>query len=297
MLFFLTALAAGFTMAKQDCMSGTPLADYTGNYSPTIRSSSYLGGECKLGDFEVKQSLGSGNSGTVSFAIHSPSGRKVALKKIYAGNKDKFKSFRSEECTQNALSGNQFIASHYCTMVKDDYVYFVIEYSEGAKELRPMLRDGRGAKVLSNHQLKSIAVQLADATAYIQSMGIIYRDLKSANVLLSKDGRIKLIDFGMARYFSESGSKFREKPDVDWFLLGVHIYELATRGKVFSEDYSMRGGNRWKKLRMHFKCPKALSKDACDLVKLLILKGSKIYQTTSPSDRLSLIKFHPYFLH
>lgn len=251
-------------------------------------------GECHLKDFVTVRQLGSGTAGVVNLAVHKPTNTKFAIKKIYAGNPDKFKKFRSEECTQHALNGSPYVAQHYCTMVDQDYVYFVLEYVEG-RELRPLLRDKERSQQFSYSQLKSIALQLVEATAYIQERRIIHGDLKSANVLITSDHRVKLIDFGLARFMDDSGRKFQQKPDIDWFLLGVHIFELLTRGKVFREYYPKGSGEDWKSLRKDIICCSEFTAAACDLFKTLVLKKSPFWKLRSPSEKLQFLRSHAFF--
>lgn len=272
-------------------MKAAPL-EHDSLYIPALPRAGRFG-ECHLKDFTVIRQIGAGNAGTVSLAVHKQTNTKVAIKAIYGGNPAKFKKFRSEECTQHALNGGPYVAEHYCTIVDREYVYFVLEYVEG-KELRPLLRD-KDRTSLSSGQLKHIALQLIDATAYIQEHEVIHGDLKSANVLLSADGRIKLIDFGLARFMDDPGRKFRQKADIDWFLLGVHIYELLTRGKVFREFYPKGHGEEWKSLRKRIKCPSEVSASGCELIKILVLQKSPLWRLATATERLHYLRDHEYF--
>ncbi len=276
------------------CKQGAVLQSSAQEYIPAITTKHSLGGQCRLSDFHKIRELGAGNSGSVHLAIHKPTGLNVAIKQVLSMNPKRFESLRREECIQHHLNGSPWTIQHYCTMVEGDYTYFVMEYRKSYRELRPMLRDGKGASKLSDRTLKSIALNLVEAAAHILEQGVTYRDLKSANVLVSGSS-IALIDFGMARWETKSQGRLMDSSDIDWFLLGVHIFELASRGKVYSEVLGKGRGNKWKKLLHSFSCPKYIESQACDLIRQLVTKNSKFYQLRSLPERKRFILQQPYF--
>ncbi len=126
----------------------------------------------------------------------------------------------------------------------DDYFYIVMDYVEG-ESLKRLLA-GRGP--FSAEETASIGIRLCEVLSYLHSKGIIYRDMKPSNVMLTPSGEIKLIDFGIARIYKEDaaqdtvalgtegyaapeqyegkGGQSDERTDV--YCLGVTLFQLAT---------------------------------------------------------------------
>lgn len=262
--FPLCSDAAGFEMDKMK-----------GFYRPAITYSEELG-SCRLEDFQVLYMIGKGSFGEVHAAIHTPTGKKVALKEISAANPKRKAKIRAEECYHHIMK-HPNISRHYCTMVEQDAVVFALELVKG-KELRPLLRS-RSAARLTESQKHQILRQSIDVTEYMHSKGIVYGDLKSANIILTDTPQmdIKIVDFGLSRWNPKGNveKKFEHSFAVDWFLVGALYFELATDGKIFREYCIHPSG--WRRLQHTIKCPQPATEEDCEIIKKFVLKDSKLY--------------------
>lgn len=87
----------------------------------------------------------------------------------------------------------------------EDVNYFVLEFVEG-KTLRTILKSGP----LPIRTVFEYGIQIAEAKAYIQSAGLLHQDLKTSNIMVTPEGRIKVVDFGLAKYLNEERAKHRD---------------------------------------------------------------------------------------
>src|SRR5215469_2033165 len=149
-----------------------------------------------LGHYKIEDQLGAGGMGVVYRATDSKLGRSVAIKilspKTLAdeGARSRFR--------QEALALSRLNHPNICTIYEageeGEQAFLAMEYVEG----RP-LRDVTSAGALPVETVLRYGVQIADALAHAHARGIVHRDLKSANVMVTPEGRIKVLDFGLAR--------------------------------------------------------------------------------------------------
>ena len=208
-----------------------------------------------LGHYQVGRLIGSGGMGEVYLARDVELGREVALKIGLA--EDGGPRLRRE-----AQHASQLNHPHICTIHEvgawDGQTYIVMEYVAGQRlsELTPP--GGHPAETVVRYGL-----QIADALAHAHQHGVIHRDLKSANVVVTPDGRAKVLDFGIAcgvsadrlKDLSESqapatanglvsGTLACMAPELlrgeqadarsDIWALGVLLYEMASAARPFA---------------------------------------------------------------
>jgi serine/threonine protein kinase len=150
----------------------------------------------KLGGYEVLSSLGAGGMGEVYRARDPKLGRDVALKvlpKDVAAEADRLRRFEQEARAASALN-HPNIVTIYDVGTLDSTAYIAMEYVEG-KTLRSVIA---GAP-LPTRRLLEVAAQIADGLSKAHSAGIVHRDLKPENVMVTKDGFVKILDFGLAK--------------------------------------------------------------------------------------------------
>jgi eukaryotic-like serine/threonine-protein kinase len=150
----------------------------------------------KLGPYEIQSPLGSGGMGEVYRATQSSLGRQVAIKVLspeFAANSDRLRRFEQEARAASALNHPNII-SIYDVGSEGGNSYIAMEFVDG-KTLREFLQAGS----LAIKKSLQIAVQIADGLAKAHAAGIVHRDLKPENLMVTRDGFVKILDFGLAK--------------------------------------------------------------------------------------------------
>ncbi len=156
----------------------------------------------RVGPYEIQTSVGAGGMGEVYRARDSRLGRDVAIKVLptsFAADADRLRRFEQEARTVAALSHPNIVAL-FDTGQHDAAPFLVSELLEG-ETLRDKLRGG----VLSSRRAIDYASQIAEGLAAAHEKGIIHRDLKPENIFVTKDGRVKILDFGLAKLVQNDG--------------------------------------------------------------------------------------------
>lgn len=162
--------------------------------------------------YRIVRVIGKGGMGTVYQAEHARLGNVVAIKEVHPPAKTPTES--KEWLERSEQEAKLLVNLHHPNLPKvtdafvdGDAFYLVMEFIEG-KTLETVLEEG-GKKGLPVAQVLGCALQLSDVLAYLHSQipPIIFRDLKPANIMLEKNGRIRLIDFGIARRFDPSANR------------------------------------------------------------------------------------------
>lgn len=205
-----------------------------------------------LGRYRLLGELGRGAMGVVYRAEDPMLSRTVAIKTINmvadAEERAEYeKRFYQEAKAAGGLS-HPNVVTIYDIGHAGDVVYMAMEYVEGT-ELRELLQGGR----LDAAAAVDIAAQVAEGLAYAHVRGIVHRDVKPANIMVSRDGPAKIMDFGIARMRASDvktqtgmllGSPKYMAPEqllggpvdprCDIFSLGVVLYEALTGAPPFA---------------------------------------------------------------
>lgn len=150
----------------------------------------------QLGPYEIVAPIGAGGMGEVYRARDKALGRDVAIKILHPGtlgDPDRLRRFRQEAQAAACLNHPNILAIYHVGE-HDGTSYIVSELLEG-ESLRERLRSG----TLPVRRSTDFALQIADGLAAAHEKGIIHRDLKPENLFLTKDGRAKILDFGLAK--------------------------------------------------------------------------------------------------
>src|SRR5262249_3766609 len=149
-----------------------------------------------LGHYEILDKLGEGGMGVVYKARDTRLNRFVAIKLLPAdkvADEDRLRRFTQEARTASALNHPNIVTIH--DIASDSgRPYIVMEYVAG-KTLDHLI-PRKGMRL--NEALK-IAAQIADALAAAAAAGVIHRDVKPGNVMVSDSGLVKVLDFGLAK--------------------------------------------------------------------------------------------------
>ena len=207
-----------------------------------------------IGRFRLIEHLGSGGSGDVYTADDPELRRKVAIKifRVDMASESAEHRFIREARAASALS-HPNIVTVYEIVRSDTRIAIVMELVPGSP-----LRELCGSEVKAE-TLYSIGLQAADALAAAHAAGIVHRDIKPENIMRLPDGRVKVLDFGLARQAIEPGSAsiltmpgaipggtlrymspehFRTQPikaESDIFALGLVLCELASGKHPFNQ--------------------------------------------------------------
>jgi serine/threonine protein kinase/photosystem II stability/assembly factor-like uncharacterized protein len=149
----------------------------------------------KLGHYRLTAKIGEGGMGVVYRARDEELNRDVAVKVLAAGM---LEHLGKDHLLREAQTASALNHPNICTIYQigrvDDGFYLVMELVEG----QPLNEMARGTK-LTTEAVTRCGVQIADALAHAHDRQIVHRDLKGANVVITPDGRVKVLDFGLAR--------------------------------------------------------------------------------------------------
>ena len=150
----------------------------------------------RLGPYEVLAPIGAGGMGEVYRARDTRLGREVAIKVLpsdLSGDAERRARFEQEARSASALNHPNIVTIHDIG-THDGTLYIAMEKVEG-RSLRELLAGGPQPI----RKLLDIAVQMSEGLAKAHAAGIVHRDLKPENVMVSKDGFVKILDFGLAK--------------------------------------------------------------------------------------------------
>ena len=217
----------------------------------------------KLGPYEILASIGAGGMGEVYRAKDPRLGREVAIKVLpaaFSQDADRLARFEQEARSASALNHPNIVTIHEIGK-SNGSSYIAMELVDGPS-VRELLAEGP----VPTKKLLDVTVQIAEALAKAHGAGIVHRDLKPENVVVSRDGYVKLLDFGLAKLFVAPQDQITGAPTAiqetqpgtvmgtvgymspeqasgkaadfrsDQFALGSILYEMATGKRAFQRN-------------------------------------------------------------
>ena len=148
----------------------------------------------RIGPYRILKPLGSGGMGAVYLAQDERLDRRVALKMLTGAAGDEAARQIRREARAIARLNHPNIAALYDVFEHDSRSFLVMEYVDGER-----LTEIARSQPVPIDRVIDIGLQLVDALAYAHTAGIIHRDVKPANVMLTRDGKVKVLDLGLAR--------------------------------------------------------------------------------------------------
>src|ERR1700736_4542325 len=167
-----------------------------------------------ISHYSITEKLGEGGMGVVYRAHDLMLHRDVALKFLALQTLEDDPSVR-EKVLQEARTISALNHPNICTIYEVGEVegrpYLAMEYIEGPPLTHEVISGGMAREVLVRY-----GIQLADALAHAHERGIVHRDLKSGNVIVTPSGRLKVLDFGLSRRVEEKASEDTTQFDQSW---------------------------------------------------------------------------------
>ncbi len=207
-------------------------------------------------NYKIEKLIGEGGMGKVFLAQHTQLNRKVAIKVLHS-HLTYSQEFRNRFKTEANLLANlqhQNIVTLHDYLENNDFLALIMEFVQGT----PLDDYIKQRNYLPENELIPLFSQVLDAFQFAHENGIIHRDIKPANILLTSDGKIKILDFGIAKikdsltntqtgtqmgtvlYMSPEQIK-GQKVDIrsDIYSLGVTLFELATGKMPYNPNSSI----------------------------------------------------------
>jgi len=260
-------------------------------------------------DFVIRKVIGQGSCGKVLMVTkkeQDPKSNRVYAMKVLNKStiiaRNEVDHTKSEKSILMKLEHPFLVKLHYSFQTQDK-LFFVMDYINGGELFFHLQRDKR----FSEDRVKFYAAEILSGIDYLHAAGVIYRDLKPENLLLTKDGHIVMTDFGLSKEglhdkFDRTGT-FCGTPEylapevlegkgytkaVDWWSFGTLVYEMLTGLPPFySEDVQEMYS---KIMTADLEFPSFMSQEARDLLSKLLERNDE--------ERLqdaSVIKKHPFF--
>ncbi|KAK8883798.1 hypothetical protein M9Y10_042897 [Tritrichomonas musculus] len=209
-----------------------------------------------MDNFEILSVIGRGFYGKVMLVKKKDTDELYAIKTVHKNLLIESRKVHTIFAERNVLmkSKHPFIVNICFAFQTETKVYLGLEYVPGGDLYRHLHTDGN----LSIEEVRLIIAQLCLAIDYLHSVNVVYRDLKSENVLIDQDGFVKLTDFGLAKALTPDLKQtetfcgtneylapeiiYRNPygPEIDWWAIGILTYELLYGQPPFHDPSKLK---------------------------------------------------------
>uniref|UniRef100_A0A7R9VYE8 non-specific serine/threonine protein kinase n=1 Tax=Chlamydomonas euryale TaxID=1486919 RepID=A0A7R9VYE8_9CHLO len=214
----------------------------------------------RLEDYQINHLIGRGQYSTVYAAQHVASGTAVALKKVAIFDmmdpKARQDCLKEVKILENLQHPN--IVKCFTSFIQDNELIIVMEWAESGDLAQALKQRAASGQPFTDQEVWQLFGAVCSAVQHMHARRILHRDLKPSNIFITADGRLKLGDLGLSRYFSSRtlqavttvGTPYYMSPEVikgqpydfssDIWSLGCLLYELvALRNPFFKEGQSL----------------------------------------------------------
>jgi len=206
----------------------------------------------EIGKYRITERIGRGGMAEVYLGVHTHLDRPVAIKVLHGHlveGGDFIERFKREaKAVANLRHPN--IVQVYDFDIQDDLIFMVMEYIDGINLQEKLVDLGKRGERLPITQVASIVNDIASALDYAHTLGMLHRDVKPSNIMVGKDGKAYLTDFGIAKIIGDNkltatgtligtpaymspeqgrGEELTEESDI--YSLGIVAFEMLT-GRV-----------------------------------------------------------------
>ncbi|XP_060194118.1 LEAF RUST 10 DISEASE-RESISTANCE LOCUS RECEPTOR-LIKE PROTEIN KINASE-like 1.4 [Lycium barbarum] len=187
-------------------------------------------------NFDQSKELGDGGFGVVYYGkLHD--GRVIAVKRLYENNFKRVEQFMNEVEILTRLRHKHLVTLYGCTSKRSRDLLLVYEYIPNGTVADHLHGNRAKSGLLSWPVRMNIAIETADALAFLHSSVIIHRDVKTNNILLDNDFHVKVADFGLSRLFPNNVTHVSTAPqgtpgyvDPEYY----QCYQLTEKSDVYS---------------------------------------------------------------
>lgn len=263
--------------------------------------------EYDLDDFQILKTIGTGTFGRVCLCRDKVTDKYWAMKILAMADVIRLKQIEHVKNEKNILHeiDHPFIVNMRWHAKDDCCLYMLFEYVSGGELFSYLRNAGR----FDNGTANFYACEIVLALEYLHQLQIVYRDLKPENLLLDRDGHLKITDFGFAKKLKDRTWTLCGTPEylapeiiqskghnkaVDWWALGVLIYEMVVGYPPFYDDNPF--GIYEKILSGKIEWSRHIEPIAKDLVKKLLVQD-RTKRLGNMKNGAEDIKRHRWFKH
>ena len=231
--------------------------------------------------------LGEGSFGRVRLMLHTPDQTPVALKCLHKGQLVQYQQVEHVVNEKRVLQGcdHPFVLRMVGTFNRSSQIYMALELALGGELFTQLRSVGR----FDEHTACLYAAMVTSAFAYLHARKVAHRDLKPENLLFEKDGYLKLVDFGFAKFIKDRtwtlcGTPEYLPPEIisnrghnvvaDWWTLGILLYEMLVGTTPFAADEQIETYHKIMRGKYHL--PMRFPKSAKDIISKLLCNNPAV---------------------